>query len=83
MDNPFFSKCLLFSTKCAPFILKIGGDFTFMVKTAKGPELMRIVFIIDLNTSGSNVLLTLKIVDFENVASIRVVHVYVIEGMNA
>jgi hypothetical protein len=32
---------------------------------------------------GSKVFLTLKIMDFENVPSTKVVHVYVIEGMNA
>jgi hypothetical protein len=36
-----------------------------------------------LNTFGSKVLLTLKILDFENVPLTKVVHVYVIEGMNA
>jgi hypothetical protein len=29
------------------------------------------------------ILLTLKIMDFENVILIKVVHIYVIEGMNA
>jgi hypothetical protein len=36
-----------------------------------------------LNTFGSKVLLTLKIMDFENVPPTKVVHVFVIEGMNA
>ncbi len=44
---------------------------------------MKIVFITDLSTFDSNVLLTLKIMDFENVALIKVVHIYVIKGMNA
>jgi hypothetical protein len=44
---------------------------------------MKIVFITDLSTFGSNVLLTLKIMDFEKVALTKVVHIYVIEGMNA
>jgi len=39
-----------------------------MIRKAKGLELMKIIFIIDLNTFGSNVLLTLKIMDFQNVA---------------
>jgi hypothetical protein len=34
------------------------------------------------NTFVSKVLLTLKIMDFENVPSTKVVHIYVIEGMN-
>jgi hypothetical protein len=37
----------------------------------------------DLNTFGSNMFLTLKIMDFENVALINIVCIYVIEGMNA
>jgi hypothetical protein len=44
---------------------------------------MKIVFIIDLNTFGSKVFLTLKIMNYENVALTKFVHVYVIEGMNA
>jgi len=53
-----------------------------MIKRANKLELMKIVFIIDLNTFGSKVLLTLKIMDFENASLIKVVHVYVIECMN-
>jgi hypothetical protein len=37
----------------------------------------------DLSTFGSNMFLTLKIMDFENVALTKVVHIYMIEGMNA
>jgi hypothetical protein len=44
---------------------------------------MKIVFITNFSTFGSNMLLTLIIMDFENVALIKVVHIYVIEGMNA
>jgi hypothetical protein len=54
-----------------------------MIRREKGFKLMKIVFIIDLNTFDSNVFLTLKIMDFENVFLTKVVHVYVIEGMNA
>jgi hypothetical protein len=54
-----------------------------MTRKTKGLELMKIVFITDLSTFDSNVLLTLKIMDFENVALIKVVHIYVIKGMNA
>jgi len=42
-----------------------------------------IFLITNLNTFGSNMFLTLKIVDFENVALTKVVHIYVIKGMNA
>ncbi len=44
---------------------------------------MKIVFITNLNTFDSNVFLTLKIMDFENVNLIKVVHIYVIKDMNA
>jgi hypothetical protein len=36
-----------------------------------------------MNSYGSNVFLTLKIMDFENVTLIKVFHIYVIKGMNA
>jgi hypothetical protein len=54
-----------------------------MISRAKGLELMKIIFITDLNSFGSNMFLTLKIMDFENVALTKVVHIYVIKGMNA
>jgi len=54
-----------------------------MIRRAKGLELMKIIFITNLNTFGSKVFLTLKLMDFENVPLTKVVHVYVIEGMNA
>jgi len=44
---------------------------------------MKIIFITHLNTFGSKVFLTLKIMNFENVALTKVVHIYVIEGINA
>jgi hypothetical protein len=58
-------------------------ELTLTIRRAKGLELMKIVFITNLNTFGSNVLLTLKIMDFRNMALTKVVHIYVIEGMNA
>jgi len=73
----------VFSTKCAPFLLKLKRILTLMIKRAKGLEPMKIVFIIDLNTFGSKVFLTLKIMDFENVPLRKFVHVYMIKGMNA
>ncbi len=54
-----------------------------MIRRTKGLELMKIVFIINLSTLSSEVALTLKIMDFENVPLTKVVHVYVIEGVNA
>jgi hypothetical protein len=69
--------------QCVTLILKIGEDFIMMVRKAKGFELMKILFITHLNTFGLKVFLTLKIMDFESVALTKVVHIYVIEGMNA
>ncbi len=54
-----------------------------MIRRAKGHELMKIVFITHLNTFGSKVFLTLKIVDFENVTLTKVVRIYMIKCMNA
>jgi hypothetical protein len=54
-----------------------------MIKRAKGLKLMKIVYLTHLNTFGSKVFLTLKIMDFEYVALTKVLHIYVIEGMNA
>jgi hypothetical protein len=56
---------------------------TLIIRRAKGLELMKVVFITQLNTFGSNVLLNLKFMDFENVTLTKVVHIYVIKGMNA
>jgi hypothetical protein len=56
---------------------------TLIIRRAKGLELMKISFIIDLNTFGSKVFLTLNVMDFENAHLTKVVHVNVIEGMNA
>jgi len=56
---------------------------TLIIRRAKGLELMKIVLITNLNTFGSKVFLTLKIMDFESVTLIKVVHIYVIMGMNA
>jgi hypothetical protein len=54
-----------------------------MIRRAKKLEPMTIVFITHLSTFGSKVLLTLKIIDFENVALTKIVHIYVIKDMNA
>jgi len=56
---------------------------TLMIRRTKGLELMIYFFIINLSTLNSKMFLTLKIMDFENVPLTKVVHVYVIEGMNA
>jgi hypothetical protein len=43
---------------------------------------MKIIFITLLSTFGSEVLLALKIMNFENVPLTKVVHIYVIEGVH-
>ncbi len=59
------------------------GFLTLIIKKEKWFQLMKINFITHLNTFGSKVFLTLKIMDFENVDLTKVVHIYVIEDMNA
>jgi hypothetical protein len=54
-----------------------------MIRKAKGIELMNFLYITNLSTFGSNVFFSLKIMDFENVALKKIIHIYVIEGMNA
>jgi len=54
-----------------------------MIRREKKLELMKIIFITHLSTFGSKMFLTLKIMDFKNVVLTKVVHIYVIEGMNA
>jgi hypothetical protein len=53
-----------------------------MNRRAKRFELTIKKFITFLSTFGSKMFLTLKIMDFENVPLIKVVYIYVIEGMN-
>jgi hypothetical protein len=54
-----------------------------MIKRAKGLQLMIFFLITHLNTFGSKVFLIMKIMDFENVPLTKVIHIYVIKGMNA
>jgi hypothetical protein len=53
-----------------------------MIRNAKGLELIFFFKLIDLSTFGSNVLLTLKIMDFENVTLTKAIHIYLIIDMN-
>jgi len=55
---------------------------TLMIRRAIKLELMKIIFITNLNTLDSKVFLTLKIMDIENVLLTKVVHIYMIKGMN-
>jgi hypothetical protein len=63
--------------------LKLERILTLMIRREKRFELMKMIFITDLNTFGSKVLLILKSMDFKHVPLTKFVHVYVIEGMNA
>ncbi len=54
-----------------------------MIRRAKELELIKNKIITNLKTFDSKIFLTLKIMDFENVLLTKVVHVYVIKGMNA
>jgi hypothetical protein len=54
-----------------------------MIRNEKRFELMKTIFITNLSTFGSKVLLTLKTMDFENVPLTKVVNVCVKESMNA
>jgi hypothetical protein len=45
--------------------LNLERILTLMIRRAKGLELMKIVSITNLNTFGSKMLLTLKIMNFE------------------
>jgi hypothetical protein len=53
-----------------------------MIRRANGLELMKIAFITNLSTFGSNMLLTLKTMDFKILPLTKVGHIYVIENMN-
>ncbi len=82
MDNSCFFQTFLFLPNIYHSFWKLERILTLMIKRAKGLELMKIVLITHLNTFGPKVFLTLKIMDFENVAWTKVVHIYVIKGMN-
>jgi hypothetical protein len=56
---------------------------TLIIRRAKGLELMIFFFITYLNTFGSKSFKTLKIMDFQDVVLLKVVHIYAIKGMNA
>ncbi len=78
-----FISNVLFLPNMHHFKIYIYLILTLMIRKAKGLELMKMVCITNLNTFGSKMFLTLKIMDFENVFLTKVIHVHVIEGMNA
>jgi len=53
-----------------------------MIRRAKRLKLIKIIFITRLSSFGSKMLLTLKIMDFENMSLTKKFHIYAIEGMN-
>ncbi len=75
-----FFKCHFLIQNVHHSLQKLEMILTLMIRRVKKLELMKIVFIINFSTFGSKVLLTLKIMDFENVHSTKVVHVYVINA---
>jgi hypothetical protein len=78
VDNPLF-----FSNVHHSF-WKLEKILTLMNRRAKGLELMSFFFNNPFEHIWfSKVFLTLKILNFENVALTKVVHIYVIEVMNA
>ncbi len=60
--------------------LKLERISTLKIKRAKKIEMGEIHFY---NTFGFNVLLALKIMNFENVTLTKIIHFYVIKNMNA
>ncbi len=83
MDNFIFFLHPFFLPNVHNYFQKFQRILTLMMRRAKELELMKIVFTTNLNTFGSKMFLTLKIMDFENVFLIKVIHVYVIEGLNS
>ncbi len=83
MDSLYFFQTSFFLPNVHHSFQKLERILTFMIRRAKVIELMKIVFITYLSTFGSKVFLTLKIMDFEKVILTKIIHIYVIEGMNA
>ncbi len=84
VDNPcFIFKHPFFLPNVHQSFLKLERISTLMIRRAKELELIKNKIITNLKTFDSKIFLTLKIMDFENVLLTKVVHVYVIKGMNA
>jgi hypothetical protein len=61
-------------------LFKIGKDLNIENQKSKKIEIGEIHFY---NIFGFNVLLALKIMNFENVTLTKIIHFYVIKNMNA
>jgi hypothetical protein len=48
-----------------------------MIKRTKGLELIKMIFITDLNTFGSIMFLTLQIMDLKNVTLTKIIHIVI------
>ncbi len=83
VESFYFFQMSFFLLNVHHFFWKLERILTLMIRKAKGFEQMNFFYITNLSTFGSNVLLTLKIMDVKNVTLIIFFHIYVIEGMNA
>jgi hypothetical protein len=61
---------------CTIPFLKLERILTLLIVMAKGLELMNFLYIIHLSIFGSKMLLTVKIMDFENVVLSKI-HIYI------
>jgi len=78
----FFFSNVIFLPNVHHSFWKLKRILTLTIRREKWFEPM-IFFITHLSKFGSKTLLTLKIMDFENLFLTKVVHIYVIKGMNA
>jgi hypothetical protein len=82
VDNPCFFQMSFFSTKCAPFLLKIGEDFSIDDYKGKRTWIDEFFIYNPFEHIRFKSVFDPKM-DFESVALTKVVHEYVIKGMNA
>jgi hypothetical protein len=81
MNSLCFLQMFFFLPNVFHSLWKLKRILTLMIRREKWPELMKKIIITNLNTFGSKVFLTLKIIKFENVLLTKVIHAYVIKGM--
>ncbi len=83
VDNPCFFQTPFFSYQMCTIPSKNWRGFEHWWLKGQMDLNWWILKKIHLSTFGSKMLLTLKIMGFENVALTKLVHIYVIEGMSA
>jgi hypothetical protein len=71
-EQSFFFQTFFFPPNVHHSFWKLERILTLMIRKAKVFEVMNLFFVTHLNTFGSQVFLTLKIMDFENVALTKV-----------